>query len=49
VWESVEAILDSARTDEGTKNGTTNELRERLYDYSSAHGLFVVRRDVQRA
>jgi hypothetical protein len=49
VWESVETILHSSRTDEGTKNGTTNQLRERLYDYSSAHGLAVMRRDVQRA
>jgi len=50
MWESVEAILYSPRTDEGTKDGTTNELGERLYDYSSAHGLvIIVRRNVQRA
>jgi hypothetical protein len=37
MWETIESILYTPRTDQSTKDGTTNELREGLYDYSSAY------------
>lgn len=42
--ETIKSILHTSRADKSAKNGPTDELRERLYDYSSAYTLAVMKR-----